>query len=410
MGQLTIRNTCCALVLVTALLVPGSPIYGQHSTAGQNSGSQTQSPEMGFVFRNFAVNCDQPGQSPFRSIAKALRYATPGAHIKIRGTCSEQIVIDQDDITLVGIDGAVIDGGGPDATITHEGTVTIDGGHNVTLKDLTIINGPDTGLLARNGAQVVLDGITSTGHATAGIVFDNSAGKLSDVIASDNGGVGIDSFTNSSLIFTGPVSTNNNGGPGLEANGNSFIELRGAIATSSNNGGDGVLLVGDSVMQIFSFPEAQGSGVIADNNAGNGMLLATSELVVVGSQFADSGANEFILTNNTNGIFMPTGAINNPFGTARFDIRGNSVGILAVDGAQIFSQGGMNISANGAGLVGDAAGTFTIISTPPNPSVIQGNFQDVSLSFGTRVTFSGVAIDSIDCDTTVLSRGSVVCP
>jgi len=46
-----------------------------------------------------------------------------------------------------------------------------------------------------------------------------------------------------------------------------------------------------------------------------------------------------------------------------------------------------------------------------NPSSITGNTTvDVDLRFGTRATLGEVTIGTIVCETTVLSRGSTVCP
>jgi hypothetical protein len=73
--------------------------------------------------------------------------------------------------------------------------------------------------------------------------------------------------------------------------------------------------------------------------------------------------------------------------------------------------GGLTVQNNQTGLLADGAGTLTLVSQESNPSSIQNNNGlDVDLRFGTRVTFGGVTIGTITCDTTVLSRGSTVCP
>jgi hypothetical protein len=58
----------------------------------------------------------------------------------------------------------------------------------------------------------------------------------------------------------------------------------------------------------------------------------------------------------------------------------------------------------------DGAGVLLFISIPPNPSAITGNGVDVDLRFGARATFEGVDVGTITCDSTVLSRGTTVCP
>ena len=73
--------------------------------------------------------------------------------------------------------------------------------------------------------------------------------------------------------------------------------------------------------------------------------------------------------------------------------------------------GGLTVEQNQTGLLADGAGTILLVSVPTNPSSITGNATvDVDLRFGTRATFGGVAIGTIVCDGTVLSRGSTVCP
>jgi hypothetical protein len=56
------------------------------------------------------------------------------------------------------------------------------------------------------------------------------------------------------------------------------------------------------------------------------------------------------------------------------------------------------------------AGVLTFISIPANPSAITGNGVDVDLRFEARATFDGVDVGTITCDSTVLSRGTTVCP
>ena len=68
------------------------------------------------------------------------------------------------------------------------------------------------------------------------------------------------------------------------------------------------------------------------------------------------------------------------------------------------------VTGNPVGLSADGAGPVTILSESATPSSISGNTLDVDLKFGTRTTFKGVTIGSITCDSTVLSRGTTVCP
>jgi hypothetical protein len=86
-------------------------------------------------------------------------------------------------------------------------------------------------------------------------------------------------------------------------------------------------------------------------------------------------------------------------------------GLNVGGGGSALLIGGLTVQNNQTGLLADAAGTLTLVSIPSNPSSIENNSgTDVDLKFGTRATFDGVTIGSITCDTTVLGRGTAVCP
>jgi hypothetical protein len=75
-----------------------------------------------------------------------------------------------------------------------------------------------------------------------------------------------------------------------------------------------------------------------------------------------------------------------------------------------FQGGPLTVRNNGVGLLADGAGTLSIVSDPSKLSSIADNGTDADLKFGTRMTFDGVTIGTITCNTTVLSRGTTVCP
>jgi hypothetical protein len=88
--------------------------------------------------------------------------------------------------------------------------------------------------------------------------------------------------------------------------------------------------------------------------------------------------------------------------------------VVLSEGASALLVGGLTVEQNQTGLLADGAGTLTLVSIPPNPSSIQNNGgnggTDVDLRFGTRATLVNVAIGTIVCDGTVLSRGTKLCP
>jgi hypothetical protein len=104
------------------------------------------------------------------------------------------------------------------------------------------------------------------------------------------------------------------------------------------------------------------------------------------------------------------GVIASPFGAAKFVVENNPLGMQFGQGSSAVIVGGLQVAKNTTGILADNATGLTFVSIPPNPSAIQANGTDVTLSFGTRSTIEGVAIGTIVCDGTVLSRGTKVCP
>jgi len=349
------------------------------------------------------VECDK-GQT----LTDALKKAKPGDTLQVTGTCHERVTITTDRLTLDGGGSAVLDGGGSGPT-EFEGVVTVDGAHGVTLAGFTVQNGSGEGIVGTHGAAFAVQQTTVQQNAASGIaVADGSTADLTDCTIHGNG-FGIDVFTSSSAILRGAISINQNKGNGAEVNGQSMLEIRGAQVQMNDNGGIG-LVAGSGQVAIFGFSASQGSTLTANGNGGNGIQISGSLLTIFGNDFG-SGANIITAANNEAGeIFVGTGVIASPYGTGKFVIENNPIGLSFINGAGAVIRGGLSVQNNGTGVLADGAGTLTLVSIPPNPSEIENNGTDVDLKFGTRATFQDVAIGTIACDATVLSRGSTVCP
>ncbi len=351
--------------------------------------------------RAINVRCDRG-----HKLSRALRRARAGSTLKIRGICKESVVIEKDNLTLVGVGGAIIDG----STGASEAVVLIDGARGFEIEKLTVQNGADQGILATRQAQGSLTNVTLTGNGTVGLSVDRSHLEIEDVTMESNGTSGMDAFSSSTVVVFGDVIAVNNGGDGLAANGKTFLELRGAAVNASHNRGSGISIINDSRLQIFSFPEAQGTAVTANNNGFAGIGLPGSALSVVGAEFFGSGANVITASDNfLFGFFMPAGDIFSPHATAKFVAENNRVGMLMEDGANALIVGGLNVRGNGAGISAIGAGTLNLVSVPPNPSTVNLNQVDLDIGFGTRATIDGVAATDIVCDATALLRGTPSC-
>jgi hypothetical protein len=343
------------------------------------------------------VNCDRGEE-----IARALARAEPGDTIRVTGTCVERVSIKTDRITLDGQGAATLDGGGG-PTSEFDGVVTIDGASGVTIQGFTVQNGPGEGILGTHGAAFSVRNTTVQDNGSTGVVVaEGSTAELTDCSILRND-AGIDVFTQSSAVLKGAIRTNDNLLNGATVNGTSIIEIRGAQVEASRNGGEGLAAGSNSQLAVFGFAGSQGSTFTIDANGGGGILLGDSILNV----FSES---TIAITNSPLGILCGAGKIISPFGVARFVIENNVVGLdFGLDGTALL-VGGLTVRNNGTGVRGDGAGVLTFISIPSNPSAITGNGVDVDLRFGARATIEGVDVGTITCDSTVLSRGTTVCP
>jgi len=343
------------------------------------------------------VNCDRGEE-----IARALARAEPGDTIRVTGTCVERVSIKTDRITLDGQGAATLDGGGG-PTSEFDGVVTIDGASGVTIQGFTVQNGPGEGILGTHGAAFSVHDTTVQDNGSTGVVVaEGSTAELTDcrILRND---AGIDVFTQSSAVLKGAIRTNDNLLNGATVNGTSIIEIRGAQVEASRNGGEGLAAGSNSQLAVFGFAGSQGSTFTIDANGGGGILLGDSILNV----FSES---TIAITNSPLGILCGAGKIISPFGVGTFVIENNGVGLdFGLDGTALL-VGGLTVRNNGTGVRGDGAGVLTFISIPSNPSAITGNGVDVDLRFGARATIEGVDVGTITCDSTVLSRGTTVCP
>jgi len=343
------------------------------------------------------VNCDRGEE-----IARALARAEPGDTIRVTGTCVERVSIKTDRITLDGQGAATLDGGGGPAA-EFDGVVTIDGASGVTIQGFTVQNGPGEGILGTHGAAFSVRNTTVQDNGSTGVVVaEGSTAELTDCSILRND-AGIDVFTQSSAVLKGAIRTNDNLLNGATVNGTSIIEIRGAQVEASRNGGEGLAAGSNSQLAVFGFAGSQGSTFTIDANGGGGILLGDSILNV----FSES---TIAITNSPLGILCGAGKIISPFGVGTFVIENNGVGLdFGLDGTALL-VGGLTVRNNGTGVRGDGAGVLTFISIPSNPSAITGNGVDVDLRFGARATIEGVEVGTITCDSTVLSRGTTVCP
>ena len=139
------------------------------------------------------VNC------PTDSIAAAVNAGFE--EITVVGTCTENVAIQQDDLT--------IQGGGAGGTIIGELSVT--GAHRVTIQNLTISGGPGHGIAAVDGAAVAVTNVIINGVADTGIIATNGSfiNVNGTTVQNSGGGTGIAVDMGAQAVIAGSTIRNN---------------------------------------------------------------------------------------------------------------------------------------------------------------------------------------------------------
>jgi len=382
------RNITYKSFIVMVLVAVAPTVLGQQGTSVR-----------------FHVDCDGGGPK----LSKAIELAKPGDTIDVRGTCRERVTVTRGPLTLDGGGNAILDGAGIGPNEKEfNGLMTVDGAQGVTIRGWLIRNSTGEGIFGTHGANMVIQE-TVTERNFTGIGLSNSAAEVVDSSASYNS-IGLDAYSGSTVIFRGEIDISRNTEESLTLNGRSLAEIRGGHLNVHDNPAGGVIISAESSMVIFGFQASQTSRLTANNNQGPGIVIGQSQLFIAGAGFAPGS---IVITSSGNagpGVLLVNGNISSPFGAARFVIENNPFGMQFLQGSSATITGGLAVRNNIFGIDADNATGLTFASIPPNPSTVQSNGTDIRLRFGTKSTINGVAVGTIVCDATVLSRGTVVCP
>ncbi len=118
------------------------------------------------------VNC------PAESIAVAIDSGFD--EITVNGTCTENVVIRQDDITIQG-----------DGNDTVIGQLWLEAARRITIQNLTITGGPEHGIAAVNGAAVTVRNLVIENVPGAGVILTGGGSGLLDHVTIRNATFGV---------------------------------------------------------------------------------------------------------------------------------------------------------------------------------------------------------------------------
>jgi hypothetical protein len=323
------------------------------------------------------VDCGAGG-----SIANAL--ANGAAHIIVRGTCNEAVLVTRDDVTVEGDPTA---GGGVRGTDAEVNTVVVTG-HRVTLQRLTVSGGRNgivglgaanfnvrnvtvnsvgrNGIVYASGASGTVDGCTVQSNARDGIVVDGANARVvnSTVISNRHGIV----FVNGSNGAAGQTDRGAAGGNTVRNNtGTGILISLGSVATVTMNevtqNGQGT--------GVFQATASIAGGNVITGNPGGG-LVATASRVVVGDP-APSGST--VSTFSGNGSPTQTGGVFAGLGTSMIlrdaDISSNNGAGLIISLRSQVQMSGTRLQNNASDGIRLVLGSAMLPLSPVN--TVTGN-------------------------------------
>ena len=334
-----------------------------------------------------------------KTLSQALDMHPRPLIVEFTGTCTGDITIPGDDITLRGAD----------ASATVVGTITIEGHSRVTLEDLTVRDVPPGSAITRIGHGIVV----ASGQ---GITLR----KLNVVNA---GNIGID--IESSTVHMTDCTITRSRRHGLSVSFGAVLDVRGSLSVDQS-GLIGIVVTDEAQIQMSSM-----SQVSTIDNLGGGLVIQLQSHVTV------HGGTHLMVSRNGSGIaVVDDGSI--IYGPVTIDVIGNrgfgvqvgqladwtlfpgvlpnltiadnlGPGFLVIRNAFVRLRENTTITGNaGPGLVVDEAGVAIRGTTIQNNNPAG----DVFLAFGAKATFDGGNTfgTPIVCDGTVIARGQFLCP
>ncbi len=308
--------------------------------------------------------------------------------VNFKGTCTENVTIARDDVTLEGSDGAVLVGG-----------IRIESGIRVHLRNFTVRDNTffEGAIEAVSGSIVFLTDIAVENAADRGIrIRDSVAEFFGNITVTDSGTIGILN-RGARLSFEADMNISNSGQFDIiMTDGTSCFSKDGNITTTGSPAG--------LVIQNTSSFEGVFGSVNTSGHQLAGILISTQGTFVYSS---DIDANN----NGVVGIVVDESSSFSPFDNvtnqAELTVTGNPVvGIAVQNSSTLFLNGAVDISGNGRGLIVDIAQLFST-----DAQVTGNTAADLDLRFGSTATFNGGNLyDTLLCDATVLTRGEITCP
>jgi hypothetical protein len=331
--------------------------------------------------RTERVRCDRG-----ETLSRALGRGADVLVVEFQGTCTEEVVIRRDDVTLRGT------GSNP----TLIGGVTLEGASRITLEGFTSRNSALDNFALLGAHAVNLRQLRAETAGRRGLYLKDSNAVLADSDIVNPGEFGI-VVSASSLTARGSVRSGSTEHAGFLINdGSTFVADNGASLESSNS------IVG-MVIQLGSVASFNNNvNVWIHDNSGLG-------LAVINGGSASYSITNFLIERNGVGLQVSRGAQFSPFleNGPSITVRNNAQGAQITRDAYVQLTGNTSITNNAGPGIFVQASMLEI-----RDSVVTGNGGgDLTMIFGARALFNTTSTlgTPIVCDPTVITRGFHSC-
>jgi len=229
------------------------------------------------------VNCNQG-----KTIQDALDKANDADTIEVLGACNENIIIENNRITLKAINGATLTASNPAAR-----TILIRG-LNTKILDFASISGGNTVIGVQRGSSAIIQNNTIEGGSEGGILVNQSSyGRIIGNVIQNHLGAFSDGITvrqsASADIFSNTIS--GNGGRGVNVQDGAVADIDNN--TIINNGSDGIQVARTSHVRLSEDPDFGQPNHIHGNGAAGVRCVINSSI--------RSGAAQDFTGGNTGG-------------------------------------------------------------------------------------------------------------
>ncbi len=340
--------------------------------------------------RVFTVNCDR-GQTITRVLERRLLQIVVPLTIEFSGTCVEEVLINRDDVRLLGV--------GDNPTI--QGSVTIEASSRVFLADFTVSQPTASGIAILRGSSAEVTAVQVLDTEFRGILLEESTAIVSHLTLTGGTPTSTVGILNrsSDLSVLGPVDASGFNVSGISATNGASYFIDNADIVLNNNANGAIFQLGSSVTFV-------GGSMTANNNGFAGLILGVQAELTYGEININAD-------NNVIGIVVNIQSALTPFGgfPAEISASNNAATGVIVQETSVFqfTAGNLLVNNNPEGLRAFSAGSVTLAGGPTID--LSGNANgDLILQFGSRGRILGApTIGNIVCDDTALIVGAM-CP